>query len=90
MWVGAFSQGQRAPRTRPAGSSIPDKMIERGTVSLLTDIRRMIDSARARAAAVVNAEPLLFWGRVVAFEMTCWAVSARVTDNRSSLRSHGS
>lgn len=37
-------------------------MTELVPASLLTDIRRMIDSARARAAAVVNAElPLHYW-----------------------------
>jgi len=46
---------------RPADSSIPDKMTELVPAPLLTDIRRMIDSARARAAAAVNAElPLLY------------------------------
>jgi hypothetical protein len=47
---------------RPADSSIPDTMTELVPASLLTDIRRMIDSARARAAAAVNAElTLLYW-----------------------------
>ena len=37
-------------------------MTELVPASLLTDIRRMIDSARARTAAAVNAElTLLYW-----------------------------
>lgn len=47
---------------RPAESSIQDQMTELVPASLLTDIRSMIDSARARAAAAVNAElTLLYW-----------------------------
>lgn len=47
---------------RPADSFIPNPMTELVPASLLTDIRRMIDSARARAAAAVNAElTLLYW-----------------------------
>lgn len=47
---------------RPAESSIQDQMTELVPASLLTDIRRMIDSARARTAAAVNAElTLLYW-----------------------------
>jgi tetrahydromethanopterin S-methyltransferase subunit D len=76
---------------QPTDSSIPDKMTELVPASLLTDLRRMIDSARAQAAAAVNAELTLLIGRlVVAFGMMCWAVSARATDNRSSRRSPGS
>ncbi|OXI33522.1 hypothetical protein CFB84_37955 [Burkholderia aenigmatica] len=45
---------------RPADSSMPDRMTDLVPASLLTDIRRMIDSARSRAAAAVNSElPLL-------------------------------
>ncbi|MBK3336602.1 hypothetical protein GA845_16980 [Burkholderia pseudomallei] len=65
-------------------------MTELVPASLLTDIRRMIDSARARAAAAVNAELTYFIGRlVVGFEMMCCAASARATGNRSSPRSRG-
>ena len=48
--------------TPAATSSIPDKMTELVPASLLTEIRRMIDTARTRAAAAVNAElTLLYW-----------------------------
>lgn len=46
----------------PVNSSVPDQMTELVPASLLIDIRRMIDSVRARVAADVNAElPFVFW-----------------------------
>lgn len=50
--------------TPAADSSIPDKMTELVPASLLTDIRRMIDTARARTAAAVNAELTLLYCQV--------------------------
>ncbi len=51
--------GHRAPAT---DCPIPDKMTELISASLLTDVRHMIDAARARAAVAVNAElTLLYW-----------------------------
>lgn len=50
---------------------MPDKMTELVPASVLTDIRRMIDSARARAAAAVNAEPTLLY----------WQVGRRIRDD---------
>ncbi|KVZ15249.1 hypothetical protein WT92_12805 [Burkholderia stagnalis] len=66
-------------------------MTELIPASLLTDIRRMIDSARARAAAAVNAElTLLYWQVGCRIRDDVLAVSARATDNRSSPRLPGS
>lgn len=51
--------GHRAPAT---DCPIPDKMTELISASLLTDVRHMIDAARARAAVAINAElTLLYW-----------------------------
>ncbi len=71
-----------------ADSSIFDKMTELVPASLLADIRRMIDTARTRAAAAVNVEiTLLYWRLVAAFRMTCCAVSGPDTDSKFSPRS---
>ena len=59
---------------RPPIPTIPDKMNELISVSLLTDVRRMIDPARARAAAAVNAELTL--------HQSIAAARARLDDKR--------